>query len=104
MTIGLRVAGQRAEDPAMTSPTYRRGLSRLMLKAPDLRPRMADGPSQTPELLALYESYEDAAVALDGWRRASGPAAADRVSEYEHLIVALEADIRQALGLPMTTR
>lgn len=75
-----------------TSDPARRGLWRLMLKLPALRGQLQIIAARTRELDELFEAYEMAASALEGFRKDMNHV---RIQEYESLCSAIEEDIIQ---------
>jgi len=68
-------------------PVSRRGLARLMLKLPAHRGQLAAVAESSIVLDELFEIYELAAAALDGFRRKGNP---DLAKEYAETCVELE--------------
>ncbi|MCS3743590.1 MULTISPECIES: nodulation protein [unclassified Rhizobium] len=74
------------------------GLRRLMLKLPQHRARLATlaGPLDPARLRDLFEIYDEACIALDGFRRSSGSELI--IEEYESVCAELEADVVRELA------
>ena len=84
----------------MLCRSARQGLSRLMLRWPELREVLANRADRDDEFAALCEIYAEAHQALDGWQRSDHALAAARVAEYLEMVREIEDDVLDKIGTP----
>jgi hypothetical protein len=80
------------------SPFARNGRARLSLRRPAIRADLTDFTDPSGEFDLLCAAYEEACIALDGWRRSASDVAETRVSEYQKLVDELELDLTQIVS------
>jgi len=73
------------------------GLSRLALRWPSHRRRLAALCEDSEDFASLCAAYDEACDALDAWRRSTSPNAESRIVEYQQLVADLEQDVMQLL-------
>ena len=71
----------------------RRGLMRLMLKAPALRAKLQRLTASNADLFSLCGAFEDATSTLDQLRRQKSQASSTVITEYEHSCDEIEREI-----------
>lgn len=74
------------------------GFSRLAIRRPDLRVRLAMISEPGEELSSLCDAYERAWRAIEEWQHSGSPKAPERVAEFRQLSYEIERIITEKLS------